>query len=84
MAQGSLTSNYNYRQILARITDGSRFSEFKENYGQTLVTGFSHIQGMPVGILANNGNSKLLLYALFLKYLIFMLYLNYCCGTLSP
>lgn len=50
-----LTKPFDMREILARVTDGSRFSEFKENYGQTLVTGFSHIQGMPVGILANNG-----------------------------
>lgn len=43
------------REIIARIVDRSEFSEFKANYGTTLLTGFSHIQGIPVGILANNG-----------------------------
>ncbi len=43
------------REVIARIVDGSRLFEFKERYGTTLVTGFAHIQGMPVGILANNG-----------------------------
>jgi 3-methylcrotonyl-CoA carboxylase beta subunit len=42
-------------EILARIVDGSRFHEFKRRYGSTLVTGFAHIHGIPVGILANNG-----------------------------
>ena len=42
-------------QVIARIVDGSRFSEFKEKYGSTLVTGFAHIHGIPVGIIANNG-----------------------------
>lgn len=41
--------------IIARIVDGSRFEEFKKRYGTTLVTGFAHIHGMPVGIVANNG-----------------------------
>jgi 3-methylcrotonyl-CoA carboxylase beta subunit len=41
--------------VIARIVDGSRFSEFKALYGTTLVTGFAHIWGYPVGILANNG-----------------------------
>jgi len=43
------------REIIARMVDGSYFHEFKKNYGQTLVTGFAHIMGFPVGILANNG-----------------------------
>ena len=46
---------YDAREIIARIVDGSRLQEFKELYGATLVTGFAHIQGHPVGILANNG-----------------------------
>ena len=41
--------------MIARIVDGSELDEFKQNYGTTLVTGFAHIHGMPVGILANNG-----------------------------
>jgi acetyl-CoA carboxylase carboxyltransferase component len=43
------------REVIARIVDGSRFFEFKKRYGTTLVTGFAHIEGMPVAILANNG-----------------------------
>ncbi len=43
------------REVIARIVDGSRFTEFKALYGSTLVTGFARIHGMPVGILANNG-----------------------------
>jgi acetyl-CoA carboxylase carboxyltransferase component len=43
------------REVLARIVDGSRLFEFKKRYGTTLVTGFAHIEGMPVAILANNG-----------------------------
>ena len=43
------------RRLLARILDGSRFHEFKANYGKTLVTGFGNIMGQPVGIVANNG-----------------------------
>jgi 3-methylcrotonyl-CoA carboxylase beta subunit len=46
---------YDSREIIARIVDGSRLHEFKELYGTTLVTGFAHIHGHPVGILANNG-----------------------------
>lgn len=46
---------YDAREIIARIADGSRFDEFKPRYGPTLVTGFAHIHGYPVGILANNG-----------------------------
>ncbi len=43
------------REVIARIVDGSRFDEFKALYGETLVCGFAHIEGFPVGILANNG-----------------------------
>jgi len=43
------------REIIARIVDGSKFHEFKERYAPTLVTGFAHIMGYPIGILANNG-----------------------------
>jgi acetyl-CoA carboxylase carboxyltransferase component len=43
------------REVIARIVDGSRFDEFKALYGETLVCGFGHIEGFPVGILANNG-----------------------------
>ncbi len=46
---------YDVREIIARIVDGSVFDEFKARYGATLVTGFCHIEGMPVGIVANNG-----------------------------
>lgn len=46
---------YDVREVLARLVDGSRFHEFKTRYGPTLVTGFAHLQGMPIGILANNG-----------------------------
>ncbi|MEQ1440763.1 carboxyl transferase domain-containing protein [Fontimonas sp. SYSU GA230001] len=46
---------YDVREVIARIVDGSRLDEFKARYGTTLVTGFAHIHGYPVGILANNG-----------------------------
>lgn len=46
---------FDVREILARLLDGSRFHEFKPLYGKTLVTGFGHIWGYPVGIIANNG-----------------------------
>jgi 3-methylcrotonyl-CoA carboxylase beta subunit len=48
-------TSYDVREVIARIVDGSRFAEFKKFYGPTLVTGFAHIHGMPVGILANAG-----------------------------
>jgi len=50
-----LRQPYDAREVIARIVDGSEFDEFKANYGTTLVTGFAHLHGMPVGILANNG-----------------------------
>lgn len=50
-----LRKPYDVREIIARIVDGSEFHEFKKLYGSTLVTGFAHIYGYPVGIIANNG-----------------------------
>ncbi|WAX79882.1 carboxyl transferase domain-containing protein [Streptomyces sp. KMM 9044] len=46
---------YDVREVVARVVDGSRFAEFKAEFGQTLVTGFARIHGHPVGIVANNG-----------------------------
>ena len=46
---------FDIREVIARIVDGSEFHEFKARYGKTLVTGFAHIHGYPVGIIANNG-----------------------------
>ncbi|MEE8601860.1 carboxyl transferase domain-containing protein [Euzebya tangerina] len=46
---------YDVREVIARVVDDSRFAEFKALYGTTLVTGFAHIMGHPVGIIANNG-----------------------------
>ncbi|MEU3710800.1 carboxyl transferase domain-containing protein [Streptomyces catenulae] len=46
---------YDVREVIARLVDGSRFAEFKAEYGQTLVTGFARLHGHPVGIVANNG-----------------------------
>jgi 3-methylcrotonyl-CoA carboxylase beta subunit len=46
---------YDVREVIARVVDGSEFDEFKARFGITLVTGFAHIDGYPVGIIANNG-----------------------------
>jgi 3-methylcrotonyl-CoA carboxylase beta subunit len=46
---------FDVREVIARVVDGSEFDEFKARYGTTLVCGFAHIYGMPVGIIANNG-----------------------------
>ena len=46
---------FDVREVIARIVDGSEFDEFKARYGTTLVCGFAHLHGMPVGIIANNG-----------------------------
>ncbi|MGA8255393.1 MAG: carboxyl transferase domain-containing protein, partial [Nocardioides sp.] len=46
---------YDVREVIRRVVDGSRFHEFKQLYAETLVTGFAHIWGHPVGIVANNG-----------------------------
>jgi 3-methylcrotonyl-CoA carboxylase beta subunit len=48
-------ATYEVREVIARIVDGSRFHEFKQRYGPTLVCGFARVHGHPVGILANNG-----------------------------
>ena len=48
-------TGYDVREVIARLVDGSEFHEFKARYGTTLVCGFAHIEGHPVGILANNG-----------------------------
>jgi len=48
-------AHYDAREVIARIVDRSDFDEFKSRYGTTLVTGFAHVAGMPVGILASNG-----------------------------
>ena len=50
-----LRTPYDIREVIARVVDGSRFDEFKVRYGTTLVCGFAHIHGIPVGIVANNG-----------------------------
>jgi 3-methylcrotonyl-CoA carboxylase beta subunit len=46
---------YDVREVIARLVDGSEFDEFKKLFGETLVTGFAHLHGLPIGILANNG-----------------------------
>ena len=46
---------YDVREVIARLVDGSKFHEFKSNYGKTIVCGFAKIMGYPVGIIANNG-----------------------------
>ncbi|MBV8792560.1 MAG: methylcrotonoyl-CoA carboxylase [Pseudolabrys sp.] len=50
-----LKKQYDIREVIARLVDGSEFGEFKTLYGPTLVCGFAHLYGMPVGILGNNG-----------------------------
>ena len=50
-----LRKPYDIRELLMRVVDGSRFDEFKPRFGETLVTGFAHLMGCPVGIIANNG-----------------------------
>jgi acetyl-CoA carboxylase carboxyltransferase component len=49
------SKGYDVREVIARLVDGSRFHEFKPLYGETLVCGFAHIEGFPIGILASNG-----------------------------
>jgi 3-methylcrotonyl-CoA carboxylase beta subunit len=51
----SLMTQYDAREVIARLVDGSEFDEFKALYATTIVTGFAHIEGMPIGIVANNG-----------------------------
>jgi len=50
-----VNASYDVREVIARLVDGSEFHEFKKDYGDTLVTGFAHVMGHPVGIVANNG-----------------------------
>ncbi len=50
-----LKTPYDIREVIARIVDGSRFDEFKPRFGETIVTGFAHLMGCPIGIIANNG-----------------------------
>jgi 3-methylcrotonyl-CoA carboxylase beta subunit len=50
-----LKKQYDMREVIARLVDGSAFDEFKQLYGTTLVTGFARLYGMPIGIIANNG-----------------------------
>lgn len=50
-----LKTPYDIREVIARIVDGSRFDEFKPRFGTTIVCGFAHVMGMPVGIIGNNG-----------------------------
>ena len=50
-----LRTPYDIREVIARIVDGSRFDEFKPRFGETIVTGFAHLKGCPIGIVANNG-----------------------------
>ncbi|MFP7570807.1 carboxyl transferase domain-containing protein [Marivita sp. S2033] len=52
---GDLRTPYDIREVIARLVDGSYFDEFKPRFGDTLVTGFAHVDGWPVGIVANNG-----------------------------
>ncbi len=55
IASADIKHPFDPREVIARVVDGSRFSEFKPLYGSTLVCGWAHIHGFPVGILANNG-----------------------------
>jgi 3-methylcrotonyl-CoA carboxylase beta subunit/propionyl-CoA carboxylase len=55
IVNADIRAQYDVREIIARLVDGSRFDEFKERYGATLVTGFARLHGMLVGIIANNG-----------------------------
>ncbi|MBL4784456.1 MAG: methylcrotonoyl-CoA carboxylase [Cohaesibacteraceae bacterium] len=50
-----LKKQYDIREVIARLVDGSEFDEFKARFGTTLITGFAHLYGMPIGIVANNG-----------------------------
>jgi 3-methylcrotonyl-CoA carboxylase beta subunit len=52
---GNLRKPFDIREVIARLVDGSEFDEFKQLYGTTLICGFAHLYGVPVGIVANNG-----------------------------
>lgn len=55
LVPADLKTPYDIREVIARVVDGSRFDEFKARFGETLVTGFAHLEGCPIGIVANNG-----------------------------
>jgi acetyl-CoA carboxylase carboxyltransferase component len=55
VVSADLRRGYDVHEVIARLVDGSEFHEFKQGYGETLVCGFAHLDGYPVGILANNG-----------------------------
>jgi acetyl-CoA carboxylase carboxyltransferase component len=55
VVSADLRKTYDVREVIARMVDGSRFDEFKQRYGQTLVTGFARLHGFLVGLIANNG-----------------------------
>lgn len=55
IASADVRVSFEIRDVIARIVDGSDFAEFKPEYGTTLVTGFAHVHGFPLGILGNNG-----------------------------
>lgn len=55
IAEHDLKKPFDVKEIIARIVDGSEFEEFKARFGTTLICGFAHLEGMPVGILGNNG-----------------------------
>ncbi|MBL1420570.1 MAG: methylcrotonoyl-CoA carboxylase [Alphaproteobacteria bacterium] len=55
IAPQNLSEPVDIREVIARIVDGSEFSEFKKLYGKTIICGFAHLEGMPVGIIGNNG-----------------------------
>ncbi len=55
LVPADLRTPYDIRELIARVVDGSRFDEFKARFGETIVTGFAHVEGCPVGIVANNG-----------------------------
>ncbi|MCE8421846.1 methylcrotonoyl-CoA carboxylase, partial [Rhodovulum sulfidophilum] len=55
LVPADLRTPWDIRELIARLVDGSRFDEFKPRFGETLVTGFAHLMGCPVGIVANNG-----------------------------
>ena len=55
LASADVRQPFDVKEIIARLVDGSRFHEFKPTYGTTLVTGYAHLHGYPIGIVANNG-----------------------------
>src|SRR4029079_9202931 len=55
IASADVRVPFDAREVIARVVDGSRFAEFKPLFGPTLVCGWAHVHGYPVGILANNG-----------------------------